>query len=294
MYKHITILEQDFIGKQISDLPSEITIQDINYHYSTSNDASFRDIASGSKKGFMVYRLTPKPDNIKRFKELHTDVDDKQSVQDSMIFAWSKHPESMSVLPVATRFISKNRVMNAVQKGIFENAEIGLSPTVTVYGINDNNPIESKTDTGADMCSMHVDSVEVDGEQVSFVVGGRTYNTPLVGTMNVKQADSEGESRPVVKLNMAINDVNVRGVECNLNNREGMTPLLLGKNVLQQGGFTITTETEEIVDWDTVHELFEDVTFDNDTVESDATDLTRVRDIIESSIELLQQSRLKD
>lgn len=294
MYDHITTLEQEFIGKQINELPSEMVIQNLNFHYSTSNEASFHEIATGKKKGYMVYRLSPKPDNIKRFKELHKDADDKQGVQDAVILAWGKHPNSMAVNPMAARFISKNRVMNAVQRGIFESAGIGLSPEVIIYGINDNSPFEAKTDTGADMCSMHVDTVEIQGEQVSFTINGRQYKAPLVRTLNVKQADSDGESRPVIKLTMAVNDTTVRDVECNLNNREGMVPLLLGKNFLQQGNFTITTEdVEEIVDWDAVDQLFEDVEFADDGGDElfESGKLNEVRDILESLNNLIYKPK---
>lgn len=289
MYDHITTLEQEFIGKQLNELPGDLGIQGLVFHYSQSNDASFKDIATGSKKGYVVYRLTPKPDNVKKFKELHTDSDDKQSVQDSVIFAWAKHDNSMAVMPLATRFISKNRIMNAVQKGIFESAGIGLSPQVVIAGINDSQPFEAKTDTGADMSSLHADTVDVQGEQVSFTINGRQYKAPLVRTLQVKQADSAGESRPVIKLTMVVDGTTVRDVECNLNNREGMTPLLLGKNLLQQGNFTITTEAEEVMDWDAVDQLFEDAHF---TDESDAiTNIEEVRGVLESLNNLINKPK---
>ncbi|MFY0655388.1 MAG: ATP-dependent zinc protease [Neptunomonas phycophila] len=277
----------------MSELPELVTVQNISFHYSSSNDASFRDIALGNKKGYVVYRLSPKNDNVARFKQGHTSSDDKQSVQDALIFAWAKHPNSLAVNPVAARFISKNRVMNAVQRGVFESAEIGLKPSVIVYGINDNQPFEAKTDTGADMCSMHVDSVQVQGEQVSFVISGRQYQAPLVRTLNVKQADSEGESRPVIKLNMAVGDKTVRDVECNLNNREGMVPLLLGKNFLQQGDFSITVEDVEVMDWDAVDELFEDVEFTDECGDElwSVKQLDEVRNIVESLNNLVNEPK---
>ena len=289
MYDHITTLEQEFIGKQINELPGDLGVQGLVFQYSQSNDASFRDITSGNKKGYVVYRLSPKPDNVKKFKEIHTDSDDKQSVQDALIFAWAKHQNSLAVNPLAARFISKNRVMNAVIKGIFESVGIGLSPQVVIVGLNDSQPFESKTDTGADMCSLHADTVAVQGEQVSFTINGRQYKAPLVRTLQVKQADSAGESRPVIKLTMAVNGTTVRDVECNLNNREGMTPLLLGKNLLQQGNFTITTEAEEVMDWDAVDQLFEDAQFAD---ESDAiTNIEEVRGVLESLNNLINKPK---
>lgn len=262
---------------QLKDVPNELVVSGLQYRYSKSNEVPVVDLVTGKKNGYAIYSLDRNPDNVAKFQEMHTDVDDKKSPQNSIILAWAKNKMTLAVMPAAARFISKNRIMNAVTKGIFEGEKsIGLRPQATVIGINGNNPIEAKTDTGADMCSMHVDSVTVDGERVTFTINGSQYKAPLVKQLNVKQADSKGESRPVIKCSISVDGQTVRDVECNLNNREGMIPLLLGKNFLQQGDYSITTEsTVEEVDWDVVDTLFEDI-------EPPSDNLDEIRQLVET------------
>ena len=257
---NIMDVEKQFVGRQMSGLDPEINIGGVLFRYSKTNNIDFEGMISGSKKGYAIYMLHPNDKNVQKFKSMHTDTSDKHSMQNAMIFAWAKDKQSMAIMPAATRFVSQNRLMSTMNRGLLEGSEIGLSPEVVVIGVNSNQPIQAKTDTGADMCSMHVDSVSIDGEQVKFTISGSTYNTKLVNTMNVKQADSAGESRPVIKCNLSVDGATVRDVEVNLNNREGMVPLLLGKNFLQKGGFSIKTEDAEI-DWDAVDALFEDVEY---------------------------------
>lgn len=261
---------------QIKDVPSELVVGGLKYRYSKTNEVPIVDLVTGKKNGYAIYSLDQNSENVAKFKEMHTDVDDKKSPQNSIILAWAKNKMTLAVMPAAARFISRNRIMNAVAKGIFEGQNtIGLRPQVTVIGINGNNPIEAKTDTGADMCSMHVDSVSVDGEQVTFSINGSQYKAPLVKQLNVKQADSAGESRPVIQCSISVNGKTVRNVECNLNNRDGMIPLLLGKNFLQQGDYSVTTESVEEVDWEAVDELFEDL-------EQPSDNLDEIRQLVET------------
>lgn len=267
---NIMDVEKQFVGRQMSGLEPELTISDVLFRYSKTNKVDFEGMINGSKKGYAIYMVHPNEKNMQKFKSQHTDTEDKHSIQNAMIFAWAKDKQSMALMPVATRFISQNRIMSATNRGLFEGNEIGLSPDVIVIGVNDNQPIQAKTDTGADMCSMHVDSVQVDGDRVKFTVNGSTYNTPLINTMNVKQADSSGESRPVIKCNLSVGGTTVRDVEVNLNNREGMVPILLGKNFLQKGGFAIKTEEAEI-DWGAVDDLFEDAEYVEDQPEPSIT-----------------------
>ena len=269
-FPHVTDLEQTFVGSKLGQLPQELDVGTILYKFAKTNDIDFNKLIRGTGKGYAIYTIHQNARNVYDFNKLHTSNDDPQSIQNAVVLAWGiKSHTSNDIVPLAARSVPKIRIAHNVNAGLLEGSnEIGLSPEAIVIGLNNNKPMESKTDTGADMCSMHVDFVEVTSGTVTFKIGSSTFNTPLVNTLQVKQADSSGESRPVIKCNISVNGLTVRDVEVNLNNRDGMVPLLLGKNFLQQGGFQIKVED---IDWDQVDALFEDVVVDKDETDVQIT-----------------------
>lgn len=156
--------------------------------------------------------------------------------------------------------------------------KIGHVANVKLINFHGKPIIDSKVDTGSDICSLHATDIQWNGGgSVSFrspELFDGTIRMPAM-TSTVKTADKESDYRPVVKLDLLINGKVLSDVEVNLNDRSAMThKFLIGKNALAKGGFIIDVthvgETEE-VDWDYLESLFEKDL--NDPKLEEATDI---------------------
>lgn len=105
--------------------------------------------------------------------------------------------------------------------------------------------LQGKVDTGATTSSLHASNVSInqDRNTVTFrceELSPNMITLDLSGVQEVHSADHGGEKRPIVKLDVTINGVPLRGVSFNLNDRSNMdTRILIGQNILQAGKFVI-------------------------------------------------------
>lgn len=103
--------------------------------------------------------------------------------------------------------------------------------------------VVGKVDTGATTSSLHAEDIKVNGNNVRFRCPELTNNyieLPLDGSQEVHSADAGGVTRPIVSMDVTIDGVPIRSASFNLNDRSGMdSPVLIGQNILQNGGFTI-------------------------------------------------------
>lgn len=108
---------------------------------------------------------------------------------------------------------------------------------------------KGKVDTGATTSSLDARGIRVNGSRVTFTSPSLSSNAitlDLVGTQDVQSADSDGSTRPVVALDVKINDVQLHDVHFNLNDRSSMdSPILVGQNALQQGHFLVDPTMHE-------------------------------------------------
>lgn len=131
---------------------------------------------------------------------------------------------------------------------------IGETEMVSIPRIT--KEVEARVDTGAKYCSLHVDSVETDGDWVKFKRGDITYKVPVFKSVKIRHASlGDSISRPVVKLDLVIRGTRLNQIEFTLNNRESMKyPVLIGRNALQALGLPVivnkdvTNNDEEISD----------------------------------------------
>lgn len=164
--------------------------------------------------------------------------------------------------------------MSNDDKTIIEEQQLGYNENIVLYGFNQNQPIMAKIDTGADMCCLHATNISVSGNTVSFSYNNQQYRMPLDSTMDVQQADSGNNSRPVVKFAVIIDDVNLSDVQFNLNDRSQMdSDILIGRNLLDVHQFTIVTGKN-------ASESVEMVTSTPSSI--DCTKSEKIQDIIES------------
>jgi len=168
--------------------------------------------------------------------------------------------------PARTKFRLDNPEVARLQDPIQEAGEpntIGSVVKVKVVNLPSSSEIKGKVDTGATISSLHAERYKIDGDRIHFVCPELSPNVitlPLDDRQSVKSADGGVEYRPVIRLNIKVNDQLMQDVQFNLNDRGQMQyPMLVGQNVLQKGKYLIDpsiqegVDTEE-VDWDTLYE----------------------------------------
>jgi ribosomal protein S6--L-glutamate ligase len=120
---------------------------------------------------------------------------------------------------------------------------VGSITQVVVKFFNNNEPIEARVDTGATLSSIHGENIIVNNGTISFVFNGVKYRCALAKTTKIKQAATKEdgpEERPVIRVDMVIDGVELKGVELTVSDREHMKyDLLLGRETLAQGGFLV-------------------------------------------------------
>jgi len=130
---------------------------------------------------------------------------------------------------------------------------MGIHVDATIMGINQNEPIESKIDTGADCCSLgvsdiHITKSDVDPEsqKVKFTYNERNYTMKVDSMVSVQTADGGIEYRPTVLFNVKINGHLTSDVAVNLNDRTHMEyKFLIGMNLLSKSDLVIDPSISE-------------------------------------------------
>lgn len=135
--------------------------------------------------------------------------------------------------------------------------EIGSTVEVKFTNISNNTVLTGKVDTGADISSLHATEYRIGDNRVTFTcpeLSNNNITVPLITQQAVKSSDGGQEYRPVIALNVKINDKLMTNVEFNLNDRGNMKfPVLIGKNILVKGGFKIDPRLDENVEEDELH-----------------------------------------
>lgn len=271
MNTNIAQLEQTFISGKLSSIPQSMVLHGISYKFSKHSPDTWESIITGQKKAITIFTLDQNAKNVKQFDSVKaSSPDDYNSPQTNVALVWGVS-RTLGVIPAAAKFIPKTRQLHVTHHGITEQTDISYSEPVVITNINNNQPFDAKIDTGADMCSLHADSIEMGNGTVSFSINGRMYRMPITDTKEIKQADSDAQARPVVTFTFQIGDQTIDNVQCNLNDRSGMdSPLLIGKNLLSRGDFVIRTQVSESVestDWDYLQSLFEHIDVPNVTLQ---------------------------
>lgn len=284
-FDSIEQLQKDF-KKGMRSLPDAISVEDIDYHKSDSTDWDTATIVSGHKKPMVIFSLDQKPANVERFKKVHKNAD-ADGPQDRLVFIWAA--QNMHVHPSAVRFVSKNRMqMTTVREAeVADDRIISHQVDIVLQGFNGNQPIKAKVDTGAGMCSLDANNVQVNPKAgtVSFTFGDKKVTMASIETHAFQTADGGIENRPIVVFDVMVpnNDPEkknkvVRKVKFNLNDRSDMPDrVLLGQNFIKQGDFVIMSDHDdgkviEGIDWEALSEMFNEVEADPVDSLDDAVD----------------------
>lgn len=105
-------------------------------------------------------------------------------------------------------------------------------------------------DTGATISSLDAKHIHINRglKKVSFLSPTLSHNVITLDYEDltpVQTADNGVEYRPVIKMDINIKGKILRGVEFNLNDREGMDSVLIGQNIIKAGGFLVNIKMNE-------------------------------------------------
>lgn len=278
-FNSLTELQEHFRTGKMKELPVKLSIDGINFKQSHKRkDYDFIDIINGVEKPMVIYTLDPKTENKARYNEKHTNHDDPNSIQDTLVFVWA--PTRLLLKPAIVKNLAKERINMVIVREAGDpndDRDIGTKLEVVLSTFNANKPIDAKVDTGAEMCSMRVNNLKVNERQgvCSFNFYNKNITMSYDGFQSVKVGDAV-ENRPLVKFNVVVptkdpntQDIVVNNVQFNLNDvpdhqivkGDEFRDLLLGMNFINAGKFRVvgSAQTTEDIDWNALQELFKDV-----------------------------------
>lgn len=262
VYESIEQLNKDFIEGNLVSLPDTLSISNIHYRFLKSSENNFSETLQKKLKSIILYSLIKNESNIENFKKLHHHTEDS-IIQDNIAFLWGF--KNLFLIPIAVKFISSGRSSTIVSSGIVKNENIneanipndrliGHNLSIIITGFNNHDQIPAKVDTGAQICSLHAENIQIKSNQnmVSFTFGDKKYTMPTHEFQSVQTADNGVENRPVVTFDIIIpnNDVNIKNriikkIKFNLNDRSNMPDkILLGQNFIKAGDFVVVSDNE--------------------------------------------------
>lgn len=236
----------------------ELVIADILYHIRGSSTESFGHLVRNNDKAAVIYTCG----------DAHKAEAVSKGMDQWLVFVWA-FDGKLRLVPSGIKPLTRARASAIMSPNIHEAADqnnvIGDTVTVHFTSIPDTHRLKGKVDTGAEISSLHVDKWEIKGNRVSFVSSKLSPNVitlPLHDQQAVKSVHGV-QYRPVIEVNVRINDRNMQGVLFNLTDRSSMDfPILIGQNVLEKGRFLIDPsirENQEDIDWNFVMEQVQTV-----------------------------------
>jgi hypothetical protein len=129
-----------------------------------------------------------------------------------------------------------------------DNQTIGNTVCIRFMSLGDKD-ITGKVDTGATTSSMHATNIQQSGNQISFIcpyISDRAITMDLDGSQDVASADGGNNKRPMIKLDISVDGVELPGISFNLNDRSEMDcPILIGQNIIKSGNFIIDLNKDD-------------------------------------------------
>jgi hypothetical protein len=241
-FTDIDELSKQFTDGYITSFNTEIILGETTFSYNTEFNIPLIESQSLDNKAKMAV--------------VYNDITSEQY----LVLAWALN-DNMQVLPTSVHLVHDVAVINEVDtRDIarhYEERTIGKSLDVVLMGINGNQPIKCKVDTGAEMCSLDAQNISIipnqyeEGELVRFTFQDRTYTVPLYQQQTVQTADAGITYRPVIKLSIKADGHVYSEILFNLNDRSDMPdPVLLGLTFLTKSDYLIDPKKESIdVDW---------------------------------------------
>lgn len=228
------------------DYEEKITIAGIPYHRRGGESVKFEDVLLRGMRGHIIYA---------------TQTSNRQAAKEAglnrwIVLLWGCN-DGMVIRPYDLRAIQPERFfVESTQERI---GDIVILKIMLPSGAG---ALKGKVDTGADVCSLHAENIQIVGDMVKFVspeLSRNELSLPVAQYHAVKSADGGTVNRPVVELDIEINGVSVRRAQFNLNDRSQMEhPVLIGQNVLEKTNFLIDPNQDgvhEDMEWNEDVEL---------------------------------------
>lgn len=133
-----------------------------------------------------------------------------------------------------------------------QDRKVGLSLDITLVGLNGDNPLQAKVDTGAEECSLDAQNVREDTDSISgsgtvtFSLGEYQYKMAIHGHQSISSADGGTKNRPTIKVGVRYGEEYIPDVVFNLNDRSSMDyPVLLGVTFLKAAKLVVDPSLSE-------------------------------------------------
>lgn len=257
-------LQQRFVKGKNFNFSDEIDVNGLPYKRTQASNYDMRDIIDKGIKQVVAYGTFKRKEAV------------EAGMNQFLVFLWGYRGNML--VPHDVRFMSAARMSAPIYEAtgmdkmnIDKNKILGTSTDVQIMNIPGSAPIRAKVDTGADISSIHAEDWSTQNGQVTFQsddISPNRITLPVIEKQAIKSSNGDIEYRPVVELDVKINNVPMSGVMFNLNDRGTMEySILIGKNVLERGGFLIDPKMDEDfevdidnfeVDWDMLAEEFAD------------------------------------
>jgi ribosomal protein S6--L-glutamate ligase len=120
---------------------------------------------------------------------------------------------------------------------------VGSVDEIIIKYFNDEKPIKARIDTGAEYSSINGTDIEITDETIAFTFGEYRYRFSLVKNVNIVAANGK-EKRPIIRLDIAIDDKVLHNVEFTVNDRGTLKyDALLGRRALSQANVLVNPST---------------------------------------------------
>ncbi len=274
-FESVEQINQLFKSGQLRGLPQEMTVAGVPYLLRDQIQHKITDMHEQGYKSFVIYAVHPKGKASQEYQQ----AKEEGTLNEWIILIWAMTPS----LVIAPARVTKNSAARAkpdlykASGSLAEAKQQVINDEVEIEFTRFGKKARAKTDTGANMSSLHVDEwrflpgkgrVEVR----SHLLSDNVITIDVLDQVVVKTSEGT-EYRPVVALDIKVDGKNLPKAQFNLNDRSHMEdPILLGQNILERGNFLVDPtqhkdavraegEDEEWagVDWEALQEEYKDV-----------------------------------
>lgn len=234
-------LENAFVSNKDFDFADQIMVNGVPYKMSKSSNYDMRDIVTKGVKPIIGYGT---------FKRKEAQ---EAGMNQFIVFLWGFRGNMLLPHDVKTlsghRLVGRHLDEGTEKLNVDKEKILGVTTELQISNIPGCPPIKAKVDTGADVSSIHAEEWSTQNGQVSFMspdISPNRITLPVIEKQAIKSSNGDIEYRPVVELDVKVNGVPMSGVMFNLNDRGSMEySVLIGKNILERGGFLIDPKIVE-------------------------------------------------
>lgn len=243
-FENLEQCNEAFIAGHLSnDWARSITINETTYN------------VHGNRFNDIIPTITEK----KNYVVVFSNINEGKLITESLVLVWAVNNKG-HIVPAEVKHINYAKLSEA---DIGSNPNIiGDTSSVKFLSLPGSPALKGKVDTGADICSLHADKWAIQGDKVHFTcpkLSPNSLSLPLHNHQAVRSA-SGTQYRPVIELNIKLNDKIMQNVLFNLADRGDMEfPVLIGRNVLEKGKFLIDPSLKEELDWVYIEKLVEGI-----------------------------------